>query len=234
MPNDFFRFKKFTVKHDKCAMKVGTDGVLIGCIANGEKAKTALDVGTGTGLISLMLAQRFPQLSITAIDIDEDAILQATDNVRNSEWSDRIIVERMDYSHIECYDIKYDLIISNPPFYEEDISCPNKKRDTARHTDSLPFQTLIENSSKLLNSNGLFTVIIPNVKASDFVLDCAMNGLHLSRRIDIKTLPRKEAKRVILEFSKTRTDSARSTLLLRDETGEYSSEYKELTKDFYL
>lgn len=234
MANDYFRFKQFVVRHDRCAMKVGTDGVLLGCAVSGENASRALDVGTGTGLIAMMLAQRFPGLRVDAVDVDEAAVAQARENVMESVFGERICVERMDFNDVEHWERKYDLIVSNPPFYEEKVGCPDKQRDAARHTDSLPFERLIENAAKLLNEDGVFAVIIPSGRAADFILNCSLNRLYLFSRIDVKTTPRKEAKRCILQFSTRMRATETETLLLNNEKGERSEQYKELTKDFYL
>lgn len=234
MANDYFRFKQFEVWHDRCAMKVGTDGVLLGCLARGERAKKGLDVGTGTGLISLMLAQRFSELKMEAIDIDGEAVKQARENVEKSPFRERIVVDKEDFTYLDYKNRKYDLIVSNPPFYEEKTKCANEQRNASRHTESLPFETLIENASKMLNNDGVFAVIIPYVCAADFILNCSLNKLYLFGRTNIKTTERKVAKRVVLQFSKEMRETAVDTLLLNGDGGERSKEYSELTKDFYL
>lgn len=234
MANDFFRFKKFTVWHNLCAMKVGTDGVLLGAMASAENNTRILDIGTGSGLVALMLAQRFPKAHIDAIDIDEGAVKQATENVCKSIFADRIDVTLKDFRYIKHNLMKYDLIVSNPPFYDEDTSCPNKQRNTARHTTSLPFADLIKNASALLSENGVFTVVIPTQSTPSFIQECSSCGLFLTERTDIKTTSRKEARRSVLAFSSYRKEEKISTLMLRNEEGEWSEEYKFLTKDFYL
>ena len=137
MANPYFKFKQFTVYHDKCAMKVGTDGVLIGAWADVSRAEKILDVGTGSGLIALMIAQRC-DASVLGIDIDEDAVIQARENVMASQWSGQITIARQDVRVManEC-DTKFDVILSNPPYFAEDVKCPEAQRNTARHTDEL-------------------------------------------------------------------------------------------------
>ncbi len=234
MANQYFQFKRFTIEQDKCAMKVGTDGVLLGAVVEvNDTIHRVLDVGTGTGLISLMLAQRMEQAEITAIDIDEMAVEQARENAQRSPFAERIKVELSDFRTMVGNESEYDLVVSNPPFFNEKVNCPDSQRDTARHTDSLPLSSLIENAARLLTSEGRFAVIIPTQISADFILDCAMNGLHLYRKTMVKTVPRKEAKRVILEFSKQSVASRVETLLLRDENGENSEEYRKLTEEFY-
>lgn len=247
MATPYFQFKQFTIWHDKCAMKVGTDGVLLGAwaevpeLSSCKEKRRVLDVGTGSGLIALMLAQRFPVL-IDGIDIDESAVMQAKENVKNSPFAERISIYKHDFACMQ-YDFaankmncnqKYDLIVSNPPFYVEDTISGNGTRDAARHTSSLPFIDLIHNASSMLTDEGLFTVIIPAVAASDFISLCVMKRLYLRRRLDIRTTETKEPKRTMLEFSRKITDTNSYVLSLRNKNNELSEEYKALTKDFYL
>ena len=221
------------MKHDRCAMKVGTDGVLLGSWVCPEGHK-ALDIGCGTGLIALMLAQRNNNLSIIGIDIDDDAVGQAKENIRNSPWKDRIEIIKHDFNERFQTTEPFDLIVSTPPFYKENTRCPDEARDKARHMASLPISVLMGNSSQLLSPQGRLAVIVPYSAASDTISEAAMAGLYLTRRTDVKTTPRKTVMRVLMEFSRLAQPSTKSELLLRDETGEWSKEYKILTKDFYL
>lgn len=247
MATPYFQFKQFTIWHDKCAMKVGTDGVLLGAwaevpeLSSCKEKRRVLDVGTGSGLIALMLVQRFPVL-IDGIDIDESAVLQAKENVKNSPFAEKISIYKQDFACMRDdstkynmkYDQQYDLIVSNPPFYVEDTVSGNGTRDAARHTASLPFRNLIRNASIMLKDEGLFSVIIPTAVASDFISECVMAQLYLHRRLDIRTTETKEPKRTMLEFSKKITETFFNMLSLRNSSNELSEEYKELTKDFYL
>ena len=228
-----FRFKQFIVKHDRCAMKVGTDGVLLGSWVSPE-GEIALDIGCGTGLIALMLAQRNPSLNIIGIDIDEEAVEQAKENAENSRWNERIEIKKHDFNEDFHTSESFDLIVSNPPFYKEDTNCPDETRNKARHSASLPISVLMEKSSKLLSPQGRVAVIVPYSAAVDTISEAAIAGLYLTRRTDVKTTPRKAAIRVLLEFSRNTELATRNELLLRDETGEWSKEYKLLTQDFYL
>lgn len=235
MSNSYFQFKQFTIEHDRCAMKVGTDGVLLGAWAGSKiTPQKILDIGTGTGLIAIMLAQRFEEAEIVGIDIDDDAVEQATDNATMCPFRDRIKIEKRDFAGASTMEMKYDLIISNPPFYEENTFGGDDKRDCARHTSSLPFPTLISKASKLLDDNGVFAVIIPSSAVNTFVAECAINSLYLLSRLDIKTTPKKAAKRAMLEFGKRIKDTKTATLCMRDLNNELSAEYKMLTGDFYL
>ena len=247
MPNPFFRFKQFAVRHDRCAMKVGTDGVLLGAWASpaldgaGDMASghalNILDVGTGSGLVALMLAQRFPHAEIDGIDIDEASVLQATENVNNSVFHNQISISRRDYTNIDLFCNKYGLIVSNPPFYKEDTLSGDVARDAARHTSSLPFETLISNTAKLLLPNGVFCVIVPNQSAADFISICVQEKLYLIHRMDIKPTMRKPSNRTLLAFSPAgaNVENVEPQLLtLYDEDNHRTAEYTAMTKDFYL
>lgn len=243
MPNPFFRFKQFTIRHDRCAMKVGTDGVLLGAWASlqaGTEGREngclrVLDIGTGTGLIALMLAQRFPLAQIEGIDIDDEAVLQAKENVGNSPFGGRIAITKKDFIHIDAISHQYDLIVSNPPFYQEDIFSGNLSRDIARHTASLPFEILVKNVAKLLCEAGTFCVIIPYAEAVNFIAMCAEQKLYLACRLDIQSTAQKQPKRTMLAFTYlTDSEADSSTMILYEKEGNRTSEYSELTKDFYL
>ena len=222
------------MKHDRCAMKVGTDGVLLGSWTQVDSARTALDVGCGTGLISLMLAQRSGNLNIVGIDIDDDAVEQALENVSASLWRERIKIEKHDFNDIFPTEEPFDLIVSNPPVYTEDTVCPDDSRQKARHATSLPVGTMMEQASKLLAPEGRLSLIVPYSAATDVIGEGVMNNLYLSRRTDVRTTPMKPAKRVMLEFSRKTQPAAHDMLTLRDKEGSMSDEYRALTEDFYL
>ena len=232
MPNPYFSFKQFTVYHDRCAMKVGTDGVLLGAWTDVSGARDILDIGTGTGLIALMLAQR-SEAHIMAVDIDEDAVKQAKENVEKSPWPGRIEVERHD---ICCFnsDIRYDVIVSNPPYFFNSLKCPDGQRNIARHTVGLDFESLIDSCGRLLSPSGRFSVIIPTDGMDEFMRIASEGGLCLSRRTWIKTKPDAAPKRVSMEFKKQPAVSVESCLVVELSRHIYSEEYIALTKDFYL
>ena len=216
-------------------MKVGTDGVLLGAWAgSGSSTKRCLDVGTGTGLIALMLAQRFPNANIVGIDIDDASLEQAKENVESTLFKERILIRKQDFSDIDSFSNQFNLIISNPPFYTEDTLGGNQARDRARHTTSLPFETLVQNAAKLLTNEGLFSVIIPHQSAADFISICVASRLYLTRRLNIRSTEKKPFNRVLLEFSTKMQPSATNTLTLYDVQNNRSPEYKQLTQDFYL
>jgi tRNA1Val (adenine37-N6)-methyltransferase len=187
MPNPYFSFKQFTVYHDRCAMKVGTDGVLLGAWADVVSARNILDIGTGTGLISLMMAQRC-NARIRAVDIDADAVEQARGNVAASPWQDRIEVELQDICHFTSETL-FDVIVSNPPYFTDSLKCPGKQRNIARHTDFLDFDKLAGSAARLLHPEGVFSVIIPADGKESFLMAATRYGLHLSHQTFIHTKP---------------------------------------------
>ena len=232
MANSYFKFKQFTIRHDQCAMKVGTDGVLLGAVAPVEGANQVLDIGTGTGLIALMLAQR-SDAQITAIEIDEIAAQQALDNIRNSLWASRIELLQCDFTtYRPCK--KFNLIVSNPPYFVNSLINPSKSRAQARHTDSLPFEQLLSGVAEILDQEGRFVVILPVEARSEFVSLASDNQLHLVEELCIRTRPGIEPKRVVLQFSFIYTDLVTNELLIELERHQYSDEYIALTREFYL
>lgn len=233
MPNPYFAFKKFTVYHDRCAMKVGTDGVLLGAWADLSESRRILDVGTGTGLIALMMAQRCPEASITAIDVDEEAVEQAKDNINASPWSDRIQAEKQD---VCCYhpDVCFDTIVSNPPYFVNSLRCPDSQRNTARHTDTLDMNRLLRKVAELLSAEGRFSLVIPAEQVDELVVVANRERLFLSRHTSVVTRPGLAPKRALLEFRKEQTACRKDELVVELERHVYSKDYIALTKDFYL
>lgn len=232
MSNDIFRFKQFSVRHDRCAMKVGTDGVLLGAWGSVE-GKRILDIGTGTGLIALMAAQRNPEADVLGIDIDESAVAQARENVAESPFNRRIECILQDVLTFES-EAPFDAILCNPPFFTEDTLPDNRSRALARNNKCLPFPQLIKKVAVLLAENGTFSLIIPSGLAQEIVGLCMENGLHLVRRCQVHTTARKPPRRTLLEFSRQNRSCEMQTLCLVADDGTRSQQYKELTKDFYL
>lgn len=235
MANPFFRFKKFTVYQDKCAMKVGTDGVLLGLWTGIEHAGSCLDIGTGTGLISLILAQKEHNLRIDAIDIDKVAIEQAKENIAASPFSDRI---NCYHSSLQVYTEecgkKYDLIVSNPPFFQNSLKTPDNKRTLARHTDSLSVNELISSAVNLLSDRGKMCFIYP-ADYRDMLTELAeINKLHITRFTNVFPTPRANVKRILIELSKEEKEISENNLILEIERHRYSDDFRELAKNFYL
>ncbi|TLX76026.1 methyltransferase [Labilibacter sediminis] len=236
MANTYFSFKEFIVHQDKTAMKVGTDGVLLGAWANCDKAKKILDIGSGTGLISLMLAQRTENAAIDAIEIDDSAFGQMQQNFELSPWKNRLTSIHMDFKHYSTTSgNKYELIVSNPPFFINSLKNECNKKSLARHTDSLSFAELISGIDMLLAENGIFCVILPATEKSSFIELAKTSGLNLTRCLYIKPTPSKPAKRILMEFSLSKSVCIEEEIIIEDSGRHgYSNEYKELTKDFYL
>jgi len=214
-------------------MKVGTDGVLIGAWANVHHAKHILDIGSGTGLIALMAAQR-SRASIIGIEINQEAAIQAQENVYISPWKERIRIIHTDLKAFRT-NILFDSIISNPPYFSNALKCPNNKRNIARQDNALSFRELIQYTAKLLHPQGEFSVIIPACEV-DKVLGLAIeNKLYPSRKTWIKTTPRVSPKRCMLAFRLTPEDRVEEKILIIETASSvYSKEYQKLTRDFYL
>ena len=232
-----FSFKKFSIQQHKTAMKVGTDGVLLGAWTPiNHKPNSILDIGAGTGLIALMLAQRTAAEQIDALEIDEEAYEQATDNFENSPWSDRLFCYHAGLDEfVEEPEEEYDLIVCNPPFYTEDYKTDNEQRDLARFSDAMPFEELIEAADLLLSENGIFSVIIPYKEEEKFIAMANRSELYPIKITHVKGTPNSEIKRSLLAFSRNEIEKfSIDTLIIETARHIYTQEYIELTKDFYL
>jgi len=232
-----FQFKQFSLEQDQCAMKIGTDGVLLGAWTPiNNNPFSILDIGTGTGIIALMLAQRSSASQIDALEIDEKAYEQATDNFENSPWNDRLFCFHAGLDEfIEEPEDEYDLIVSNPPFYTEDYKSENEQRDLARFADAMPFEDLIEAAALLLSENGIFSVIIPFKEEKKFLTLAKENELFPLKITRVKGTPITETKRSLLAFSRNENAEFHvDELIIETARHIYTSDYIELTKDFYL
>lgn len=232
-----FQFKQFSVEQDRCAMKIGTDGVLLGAWSPiPSTIFSVLDVGAGTGIISLMLAQRTNAEQIDALEIDEEAYEQAVENFENSPWGDRLFCFHAGLDEfMEEPEDEYDLIISNPPFYTEDYKTENEQRDLARFADAMPFEDLIEAADLLLSENGIFSVIIPYKEEEKFIALAKDLDLYPIKITRVKGTPSTEIKRSLLAFSRNYLeDFPVDELVIETSRHIYTEEYIALTKDFYL
>ena len=232
-----FQFKQFSLEQDRTAMKIGTDGVLLGAWTPLENNPfSILDIGTGTGIIALMLAQRSAAEQIDALEIDEEAYEQATDNFENSPWNDRLFCFHAGLDEfVEEPEDEYDLIVSNPPFYSEDYKSSNDQRDLARFQDAMPFKDLIEAADLLLSENGIFSVIIPFKEESTFLALAKEFELFPLKITHVKGTPTSEIKRSLLAFSRNEMNNFPiNELVIETARHIYTPEYIELTKDFYL
>lgn len=238
-----FRFQHFSVVNDRSAMKVNTDGVLLGAAMTVlPQDRMMLDVGTGTGTIALMAAQRSVaegcrNVHIDAIDIDEPSAVEAAENFRNSPWPDILQAHRYsleDFSRALPSDSRYDLVFSNPPYFEKSLQAPQERRNAARHTAGLSYRELLEFCAERLSENGRFAVVLPSDQENELLRYARMNGLHLFRMTRVRTVPRKQPQRIIAEFARARCERPEEHLLTIQNEGQYTQEYLSLTKDFYL
>lgn len=238
-----FRFKKFSVRNERAGLKVGTDGVLLGAVtALSGAEQRILDIGTGTGLVALMLAQRsaggsdIPGPGITGIDIDAEAAQEASLNFADSPWSDRLkAVHRslQDYAD-DLYRAdgepaeRYDLIVSNPPFFENSLKAPDEQRSNARHTDTLSYRDIITFAGDFLTLDGRISLILPKSEEMRLQRFAASFGFFPLRIVNVRTVEGKTPKRIVAEYSRVKGRATTQELSLQ------SDEYKELTQDFYL
>ena len=233
-----FTFKQFHITDDHTAMKVGTDGVLLGAWAKG--GLKVLDIGTGTGLIALMMAQRFPTAQIDAIEIDKGALEDARFNVSQSPFNNRInIINSPLQDYKPCNETQeegiYDAIVCNPPYFINSLKNPLQQRTTARHTDSLSHQELIYHSKRLLKPNGSLSIIIPSNNKDILEAEAIFNGLPILKITNIKTKSSKPAKRCLIEFGKDATTECKiEEQVLNDDTGARTMWYQNITQAFYI
>lgn len=218
-----FRFKRFVIEQDLCAMKVGTDGVLLGAWANG--GTKVLDIGTGTGVIALMMAQRYPYSHVTAIDIDEGAVIQATQNVQQSLYHDMVTVK---HERAQDHQGAYDAIVSNPPFFIDALNAPDAQRNMARHAETLTYAELMQAAWRLLSDEGELSVVVPFDYRQRMEDEATFVGFFPSRICAVRTVEGRRARRYLLAFRKHPCERQFHVMTIGDAT------YKELTKDFYL
>jgi len=248
-----FRFKQFYVHDERCAMKVGTDAVLLGAWAPlpvnpcsvGEavcalsaKRSRILDIGTGSGIIALMLAQRCPDAQLDAIDIDPDAIAQAAENFAASPWSNRLhahctSLQNFNFEFL-IFNYQYDTIVSNPPYFVNALKNPDKLRQTARHTDTLSYSELLQGASQLLADDGTFALILPADAQDEFLTLAQSFGLFPARITYVHPTPAKPAKRMLLALQKNVTDCSVTHFTISSADSPRSAEYQALTAEFYL
>ena len=235
MANNYFQFKQFLINQDQCAMKVGTDSVLLGCLVTINDAVNCLDIGTGTGILSLMLAQRNNALQIDAIEIDEQAFMQAKNNFSSSKFSNQIQAHCCALQSFVSLK-KYDLIISNPPYFvgKNNYSITNIQRAKARHDNDLSFEDLIHSVIKLLSNTGKFTMILPIAEAINFKELALQKGLFLNKEIFIKAKPSKEPNRIIMEFSLQQKEKITEEFVIYNDDNSPSEMYKKIISDWFL
>jgi len=235
MGNNYFKFKHFTVNQNKTVFKVGTDGVLLGAIADLSGSESILDVGTGTGLIAMMAAQR-TDAEITAIEPDNESFIQASENVRLCRWAERIKVINTGFKDFYLSGSKkFDSIITNPPFFRNSLKNPDPVKSAARHSGSLTSFDILEGAGILLNDEGNLQLILPYAEGNLFIVEAIGSGFYCNRIIRVKPVLEGEIRRLILKFERTKKPLSEKFITI--ETGtrhRYTEEYKEITRDFYL
>lgn len=235
MANDYFRFKQFTVMQRNTAMRVGTDGVLLGAWADVSGATEALDIGTGTGIIAIMLAQRNSVLRIDAVELDKDSADEARMNASNSPWKERITVYHLSFmQYLQDTDKSFDLIVSNPPYFNRSLKPSDRRREIARHSESLPYDQLLWGIADLLKSNGCFCGVFPYVEGSVFIAQAAARGLYCTQRVNVYSKPGNSPLRVLIRLEKRRLPMVETDMAIHSADGSYTKEYRSLTADFYL
>ena len=233
MSNSYFKFKQFTIEQSDCAMKVGTDGCLLGSWFDCEESKKILDIGCGTGLITIMAAQR-SNAKITGIEIDSKAAMQARINADNSPWGERIEIIHGDLLEYTT-EQRFDTIVSNPPYFVNSLKCDDTSRTLARHSDSLDCKQFFNKCAGLLSDNGCISIVIPCNIMNEWKEAAMEQDLNPTRTMFVKTTPKKAPKRVLIEFCPgTQNENMESTLVLESSPGEYSDDAKRILGDFYL
>ena len=234
--NNYFQFKQFRIIQERSAMKVGMDGVLLGAWTDVSGADWILDIGTGTGLIALMMAQKNSAAQIDAIEVDPEALDEAVRNIQQSVWSERIHAELCSSQEFsERMSHKYDLIVSNPPFFSNGVKAPVENRARARHSNSLPLDSLISGAAGLLRENGLIALVLPIESLPQVEQLATLNKLFISRLCRVKPNPAKPDFRILIELTNSDCTIQESELMIEFEKHhDYTPEYKALTKDFYL
>jgi tRNA1Val (adenine37-N6)-methyltransferase len=233
--NDYFRFKHFTIWQDRTAMKVGTDGVLLGAWADPVGAKTILDVGTGTGLLALMMAQR-SQGIITALELEKGAFLQAKENIQRSPWQERIVVLHLAFQDYYKKPLeRHDMIITNPPYFKNSLESPTQERTLARHNQQLTHGEILEGSLRLLKPQGKLNLILPYEAAERFTGMAAQKGLYCTRRTSVYPRAHKKPARALMEFGFTKETTREGTLVIeKEQRHQFTDAYQGLTRNFYL
>ncbi len=234
MPNNYFSFKQFTIYQDRCAMKVCTDACIQGAFTASllhNKVKNILDIGSGTGLLSLMLAQN-SSADITALETDENAFLQSKENFNLSDWSSKLFPIQNSLQNF-ISPLSYDWIISNPPFYENDLSSPDEKKNAAMHSTTLKLDELLSKIVLLLSINGLASVMIPHHRKQYFEKLLQENLLHTHIELSVKQTPLHPVFRNIFIFGKQRSHPSHQTLIIQ-ENGNYTEAFQQLLKPYYM
>lgn len=233
MANSWFQFQQFKIHQDRCAMKISTDAILLGSMADAHNPSRILDIGTGTGVIALMLAQRFADAKITGVELDTDAASQAVENMGQSPFASRLALWHgriQDFSEEE----KFDLIVSNPPYFPDHLKSSDAKRNKALHTDSLSFEELIQKARKLLKDQGKFWIILPPRQLEDWKAQAGDAGFFEDKNIAVYDRDGKPILRVVASFSLQNLPPSKTEIVLKGAEGAYTESYKKLLSGFLL
>jgi len=234
MSNNYFNFKQFTINQGRCAFKVGTDGVLLGACTEVTGKKKILDVGTGTGLIALMLAQRC-DAEIIAIEPDHNSYIEATENISRSRWKSRIALEKCSFQNYFPDNKRFDLIVTNPPWFIDSLKNPDPAKSAARHNDTLTHSDLLSGADRLLEEEGTFQLILPYAEGNIFIAEAQEYGFYCNKILKIKPTPESEIRRLILGFSRKKKKPAEEFLTIeKGKRHDFTDEYIAIVKDFYL
>ena len=227
-----FRFKHFDIQQSRSSMKVGTDAMILGSLIDVEGHTNALDVGTGTGVLSLMITQRNPIINCVGIDLDKESIEEARTNFSESIWSDRLSVVSGDFLKAN-FEQNFNLIISNPPYYTSTLENDNARKAQARHVSSLPIDQFVSKATELLTREGKFWIIIPFDDIEKWKREASKNRMSVDRMIEISGKENQHPNRCVLCFSKLKSETKIESLAIRNQVGEYSKAYRELTKEYH-
>jgi tRNA1Val (adenine37-N6)-methyltransferase len=235
MGNSWFQFQQFRIHQDRCAMKISTDAVLLGALADADSPFSILDIGTGTGVIALMLAQRFENAAVTAVELDEDAARQAAENFRESPFAGRLRVAKLRFQDFQ-EDLRFDLIVSNPPYFPDHLKSKDARRNQALHTDALSFEELLQKAVKLLKKTGQIWIILPPRQMVDFLEVAQRQGLSPRQRILIRDSMGKPVIREVagLSFFSGIQQEERTEICLKTADGSFSEAYSGLISGFLL
>ena len=235
--NNWFQFKQFKIIQERTAMKVGTDGVFLGAWVDVSRAKSILDIGAGTGVISVMMAQRTGAgAAITGLEIEKNAATEATENARNSRWNNRILIQHISFQKFaeKCSE-QFDLVVSNPPFFTNSQKSKNESLAIARHNHLLPLSDLVKISARLLAPNGKLAVILPVNQAREFTEQCNNEKLFVQRLTEVRPNNVKAPHRYLMEFGQKKCTAEKETLFIHTDDGsDFTEQYKTLTRDFYM
>ncbi|SFB48256.1 tRNA1(Val) (adenine(37)-N6)-methyltransferase [Algoriphagus aquimarinus] len=233
MANSWFQFQQFRINQDRCAMKISTDAVMLGALAHAISTREILDIGTGTGVIALMLAQRFPEAKVQAVEIDSEAASQALENFRANTFSDRMQLWEGRFQDFEAQ-LNYDLIVSNPPYFPDHLKSSDVQRNMALHTDELSFDDLLGKVIQLLKEDGQFWVILPPRQMQDFQTEAVKKGLFLKTKFTLQDKPGKRIQREICAFSKSQNEVETSGIFIKNEDGTPHESYAKVVSGFLL